>query len=179
MLPLGTLAPDFKLIDVSTAQWVCLADCQGTQGTLVIFTCNHCPFVKHILPELTQVCHDYLARGVGIVAINANDIAHYPDDAPDKMAALTKQHAWQFPYLFDATQATAKSYHAACTPDFFLFDAHHALVYRGQFDASTPGNDIPVTGDSLRAALDALAAGQPISTTQKPSVGCNIKWKTP
>lgn len=177
MLPLDTLAPDFMLQDVNTHKRVSFKDCQGSQGTLIMFICNHCPFVKHIVPKLTELCHDYLTRGVGVVAINANDVVHYPDDAPDKMAMLATQHAWQFPYLFDETQDTAKAYKAACTPDFFLFDSQQRLVYRGQFDASTPGNGIPVTGDSLQAALDALIAGQPAIEPQKPSVGCNIKWR--
>ncbi len=177
MQPLGTQAPDFTLTDVRHQQPLSLSDCRGPKGTLILFTCNHCPFVKHILPQLTLQCHAFLAQGIGIVAINANDIVHYPDDAPEHMAKLAIQYDWQFPYLFDETQNTAKAYHAACTPDFFLYDGHLRLVYRGQFDASTPGNAIPVTGDSLQTAVTALLADQPIDADQKPSIGCGIKWR--
>lgn len=176
MLPLNTLAPDFMLLNPRNNKLLALADCQGSKGTLIMFICNHCPYVKHILTELTRLCHHYLAEHIGMVAISANDIVHYPEDAPIHMAALAEQYAWQFPYLYDETQATAKAYQAACTPDFFLFDSHNRLVYRGQFDGSTPGNNFPVTGNSLKAALDALIAGESPLTEQKPSIGCNIKW---
>lgn len=177
MLPLGTQAPDFSLLDPRTNTKVGLRDIQGSKGTLVMFICNHCPFVKHILPELTAVCHQALKADIGVIAINANDIEHYHDDAPEHMASLADNLAWQFPYVFDDTQAIASAYQAACTPDFFLFDKDLTLVYRGQFDASTPGNNVPVTGDSLQQALNDLTAGNLINPEQKPSVGCNIKWK--
>lgn len=177
MLPLGTSAPDFSLPNSVDGKTLSYQDAQGSKGTLVMFICNHCPFVKHIVTELTKLCHDYLAKGIGVVAINANDINNYPDDAPEHMAELAKTMQWQFPYLFDESQTTAKAYQAACTPDFFLFDKDRRLVYRGQFDGATPGNNIPVTGESLTAALDALLAGTAINPEQKPSVGCNIKWR--
>ncbi len=139
--------------------------------------CNHCPFVKHIRQGLIQFARDYQAKGLAIVAINANDVANHPEDSPAKMAEDAKTFGYPFPYLYDESQATAQAYHAACTPDFFLFDADRKLVYRGQFDGSRPGNNVPVTGNDLRAAADAVLAGQPVSPEQNPSIGCNIKWK--
>ncbi len=175
MLPLGTPAPDFSLPEPATGQTLSLSDFQSALALLVMVICNHCPFVKHIRQGLIQFAHDYQPKGLAIVAISANDVANYPDDRPAKMAEEAK--TYPFPYLYDESQATAKAYHAACTPDFFLFDADRQLVYRGQFDGSRPGNNLPVTGNALRAAADAVLTGQPISPEQKPSIGCNIKWK--
>lgn len=176
MLPLGTIAPDFRLPDTH-GRTVTLADFNGKPALLVIFLCNHCPYVKHIRAGLAQLARDYQPRGVGIVGINANDVANYPADSPAKMAEEVKAAGYTFPYLYDESQAVAKAYRAACTPDIYLFDQARRLVYRGQFDASRPGNGIPVTGSDLRAALDAVLAGQPVSAAQTPSIGCNIKWK--
>jgi peroxiredoxin len=176
MLPLGTSAPDFRLPDTNRTT-VSLADFQDQPALLVIFMCNHCPYVKHIRAGLVQLAGDYQPRGVAIVAINSNDAANYPDDSPAKMAEEVKTVGYTFPYLYDESQAVAKAYRAACTPDLFLFDRGRRLVYRGQFDASRPGNGIPVTGKDLRAALDSVLAGKPTSTMQVASMGCNIKWK--
>lgn len=177
MLPLGTPAPAFALPDVVTGQNVSLAALPPAPATLVMFICNHCPYVKHVLAGLVQLGHDYVGRGVNLVAISSNDAAHYPDDAPDKMAALARSEGFPFPYLYDETQAVARAYQAACTPDFFVFDAGLRLAYRGQLDDSRPGNGKPVTGADLRRALDALLAGRPVDEHQIASVGCNIKWK--
>ena len=176
MLPLGTAAPDFKLPDTS-GKIVSLADFQGQAALLVIFMCNHCPYVVHLRAGLAQLARDYKAKNVGIVGINSNDAENYPSDSPAMMKNEVKAIGYTFPYLYDESQAVAKSYRAACTPDFFLFDRGRRLVYRGQFDASRPGNGIPVTGKDLRAALEATLAGQPTSTLQVASIGCNIKWK--
>ena len=176
MLALGTSAPDFRLLD-TTGKAVSLSDFRGAPALLVMFICNHCPYVKHIRAGLAQLGRDYQARGAALVAISANDATNYPDDAPARMKDEARAAGYTFPYLHDATQAVAKAYRAACTPDFFLFDRGRRLVYRGQFDVSRPGNGIPVTGNDLRAALDAVLAGKPPSTLQSPSMGCNIKWK--
>lgn len=176
MLPLGTTAPDFQLPDTN-GKIISLAAFKDKPALLVIFMCNHCPYVKHLRAGLAQLARDYLPRGAAIVGINANDVANYPEDSPAKMAAEVKSAGYIFPYLYDEPQTVAKAYHAACTPDFFLFDRGRRLVYRGQFDASRPGNGVPVTGKDLRAALDAVLAGKPPSTFQSPSIGCNIKWK--
>ncbi len=176
MLPLGTTALDFKLPDTN-GKTASLADFKGKSALLVLFICNHCPYVKHIRAGLAQLARDYLPRGVAIVGINSNDVANYPEDNPAKMKEEVKSAGYSFPYLYDESQAVAKAYRAACTPDIYLFDKNHKLVYRGQFDDSRPGNGIPVTGKDLRAALDAVLAGQPVSPNQKASVGCNIKWK--
>ena len=173
MLALNTLAADFKLLNPCNDKHVSFADCEGGKGTLVMFICNHCPFVKHVHDELIQLATDYQAKGIAFIAINANDIQSYPADAPDKM----KEMGYPFPYLFDATQETAKAYQAACTPDFYVFDQGLKCVYRGQLDDSRPGNNIPVTGHDVRAALDAVLAGKAVNPDQKPSIGCNIKWK--
>ncbi|MBL8247908.1 MAG: thioredoxin family protein [Candidatus Competibacter sp.] len=178
MLPLGTAAPDFSLSEPATGKTVALADFAAAPALLVLFICNHCPFVKHVRAELARFAREYQAKELAIVAISANDAAHYPDDSPAKMAEEAKSVGYVFPYLYDESQAVAKAYQAACTPDFFLFNADRRLVYRGQFDGSRPGNNIPVTGADLRAAADAALAGQPVSPEQKPSIGCNIKWKT-
>ena len=176
MLPLGTTAPDFKLPDTN-GKTVSLADFKDTPALLVIFMCNHCPYVIHIRAGLAQLARDYLPKRVAIVGINSNDVANYPDDSPAKMKDEVKSAGYLFPYLYDETQAVAKAYRAACTPDIYLFDKNRKLVYRGQFDDSRPGNGIPVTGKDLRAALDAVLAGKPVSENQKASIGCNIKWK--
>jgi peroxiredoxin len=176
MLPLGTTAPDFQLPDTA-GKSVSLADFKNSAALLVIFLCNHCPYVVHIRSGLAQLARDYAPRGVGIVGINANDVKNYPADSPAKMRDEVKSAGYIFPYLYDETQAVAKKYRAACTPDFFLFDGGRRLVYRGQFDASRPGNEIPVTGQDLRAALDAVLAGKTVSEKQTASIGCNIKWR--
>jgi peroxiredoxin len=176
MLPLGTSAPDFRLPD-TTGKFVALADFKNAPALLVMFICNHCPYVKHLRAGLAQLGRDYLPRGVGIVAINSNDVANYPEDSPARMKEEALAAGYSVPYLYDETQTAAKAYRAACTPDFFLFDRARRLVYRGQFDDSRPGNGVPVTGKDLRAALDAVLAGKQPSTFQAPSMGCNIKWK--
>jgi peroxiredoxin len=176
MLDLGTRAPDFSLPDVHGRK-VSLADFASAKVLVVLFICNHCPYVKHIRRGLAQVAHDYRPRGVAFVAINSNDVEQYPDDSPPNMAAEAEQFGYEFPYLFDESQAVAKAYRAACTPDIYVFDENRVLAYRGQFDDSRPGKDLPVTGADLRAAIDALLAGTPVSEDQVPSMGCNIKWK--
>ena len=177
MLPLGTPAPDFALKDVTSGKTVKLADFASKKALVVMFICNHCPYVKHVRDGLTAFGRDYAAKDVAIVAISANDAATHPDDAPDKLAAEARAQGWRFPYLHDETQSVAKSYSAACTPDFFVFDAQRKLVYRGQLDGSRPGNSIPSTGADLRAAVDAVLASKPVSPRQKASLGCNIKWR--
>jgi len=176
MLPLGTPAPDFSLPNID-GRTVALADVAGAKATLVMFICNHCPFVKHVADQLAALGRDYAGRGVGIVAISSNDVATHPADSPEQMVHEAEQRGYVFPYLYDQTQEVAHAYHAACTPDFFLFDGSRKLVYRGQLDASRPGNGVSVTGADLRAALDAVLAGRPVATDQIPSLGCNIKWK--
>ena len=176
MLPLGTTAPDFKLPDTN-GKTVSLAEFQDKPALLVLFICNHCPYVKHIRAGLAQLARDYLPRGAAIVGINSNDVENYPEDSPARMKEEVKAAGYLFPYLYDESQAVAKAYRAACTPDIYLFDKNRKLVYRGQLDDSRPGNGIPVTGKDLRAALDAALAGKPISPNQKASMGCNIKWK--
>ncbi len=176
MLPLGTKAPGFELPDTKGAL-VKLKDFQGAQALVVVFICNHCPYVKHLRNGLAQFARDYSPRGIGIVGINANDVDSYPADSPANMAKEAREAGYIFPYLYDAAQAVAKAYRAACTPDFYVFDREQRLVYRGQFDDSRPGNGVPVTGKDLRSALDALLGHQPVSRNQKASIGCNIKWK--
>jgi peroxiredoxin len=176
MLELGTRAPEFALPDTDGST-VSSEDFADAPALLVMFICNHCPFVKHVSAELAQLARDYTPRGAAIVAISSNDPQQYPDDGPDAMRAEKQSAGYDFPYLFDETQEVAASYRAACTPDFFLFDADRVLVYRGQLDDSRPGNGIPVTGRDLRAALDAVLAGDPVPADQRPSLGCNIKWK--
>src|SRR5262245_39599069 len=177
MPALGTRMPAFNLPDAVTVLTLSSKDLAGSRGTLVMFLCNHCPFVKHILPELKRIGQNYPGQGIGIVAINSNDIVAYPDDAPEHLKALAQSEGWSFPFLMDDSQEVAKEFQAACTPDFFLFDASGSLVYRGRLDESRPKTDIPLTGADLRAALDAVAAGRSPDADQKPSVGCNIKWK--
>jgi peroxiredoxin len=176
MLPLGTVAPDFKLPDTN-GRTAALADFKDQPALLVVFMCNHCPYVKHIRAGLAQLARDYLPRGAAILGINANDAANYPEDSPVRMKEEVRAAGYLFPYLYDETQAVAKAYRAACTPDIYLFDKGRKLVYRGQFDDSRPGNGIPVTGEDLRAALDSVLAGKAVAPDQKPSLGCNIKWK--
>lgn len=176
MLPLGTPAPDFSLPDVD-GRIVSLQDFKGSKGLVVAFLCNHCPFVIHIRSEFAKFAREYQPKGIAVVAINSNDPAAYPDDAPEKMKTEAQAAGYTFPYLFDETQSVAKAYRAACTPDLFLFDGQRKLVYRGQFDDSRPTNGILVTGSHLRAACDAVLAGRPIEEGQRPSIGCNIKWR--
>lgn len=176
MVPLGTSAPDFSLTNVD-GRTLSFADVAGPKGTVVMFICNHCPFVKHVADQLASLGRDYLPRGIGVVAISANDVSTHPADSPEQMVREAEERGYPFPYLYDDTQHVAQAYRAACTPDFYLFDADRALVYRGQLDPSRPGNDVPVTGRDLRAAIDALLAGKPPLSDQIPSLGCNIKWK--
>jgi peroxiredoxin len=177
MKELGSQAPDFQLRDVVTGTLISRADAAGPKGMLVMFICRHCPFVKHVQDELAKIGRDYAGRGVGIVAISSNDVASHPEDSPTKLAYQAQELQFTFPYLFDESQEVARAYDAQCTPDFFLYDAQGKLVYRGQLDDSRPGGDIPVTGRDLRAALDALIAGREIAAEQRPSLGCNIKWR--
>jgi peroxiredoxin len=177
MLPLGTSAPDFSLRDATTGRTVSLGDLDDKPVVLVMFISNHCPYVKHVAAELARVGSDYGAQGVGIVAIGSNDIENYPDDAPSRMVEFAAAHGFTFPYLYDETQEVALAYRAACTPDLYVFDTDRKLVYRGQLDGARPGNDVPVDGRDLRAALDAALDGAPVPEPQQPSAGCNIKWK--
>jgi peroxiredoxin len=176
MLPLGTRAPDFQLPDTNGKK-VSLANFEKANALLVIFMCNHCPYVKHIRAGLAQLARDYMPQDVAIVGISSNDVENYPQDSPRKMAEEARAAGYIFPYLYDETQEVAKAYRAACTPDIYLFDSEQRLVYRGQLDDSRPGNNVPVTGKDVRAALDALLAGKPLPSNQKASIGCNIKWK--
>jgi peroxiredoxin len=177
MLALGTAAPPFRLPDTVTGKTVALEDFAGKPALLVAFICNHCPYVKHILDGFTAFAREYTERGLAIVAISSNDVQTYPADSPDEMAKLAREKQFSFPDLYDESQDVARAYDAACTPDFFLFDAERRLVYRGQFDSSRPGSGQPVTGADMRAAADAVLAGRPVTIEQRPSVGCSIKWK--
>ena len=177
MLALGTAAPEFQLPDVVTGKTVALTSFADRPTLLVMFLCRHCPYVQHVQAELARLARDYQARGVGLVGISANDAEHYPDDAPHRLAEWATAQGFTFPLLYDASQQTAQAYTAACTPDFFVFDKARRLVYRGQLDDSRPGNGKPLTGRDLRAALDAVLAGTLPAQEQRPSVGCNIKWK--
>jgi len=176
MLPLGTAAPDFSLINID-AQTVSLSNFADAPALLVIFMCNHCPYVIHVADHLAQLAQEYTSRGVAVVGISSNDVANYPADSPEQMVAEAEARGYVFPYLYDETQEVALSYHAACTPDFFLFDGNQKLVYRGQLDSSRPDSGISITGEDLRAALDAVLAGNAPAEDQTPSLGCNIKWK--
>ena len=177
LLPLGSPAPDFHLTDVVTGKAVSRDDFAGEKGLLVMFICRHCPYVKHVQEELARMGRDYQGKGIGIVAISANDPVGVPEDAPENLKEQARQLGFTFPYLFDETQQVARAYTAVCTPDFFLFDGQRRLLYRGQMDDSRPGGKEPATGKDLRAAMEALLAGQPAPAEQKPSVGCSIKWK--
>jgi peroxiredoxin len=177
MLPLGTKAPHFTLIDTKDEQQKSLANLSGDVGTLILFICNHCPFVIHVNVQLVQLANDYASKGINCIAISSNDANNYPQDGPELMHKHAKTNHYPFPYLYDETQEVAKVYDAACTPDFFLFDAELTLVYTGQLDDSRPGNGIPITGKDLRTAMDALVTNEAVNPNQKPSMGCNIKWK--
>ncbi len=178
MLPLGTPLPPFRLPDVVSGKAVAESDVAGTKGLLVMFICRHCPYVKHVQHEIARIGRDYENSGLGIVAISSNDAVNYPDDAPASLRAMAQELGFTFPYCYDESQDIARAFHAACTPDFYLFDAHRKLAYRGQLDRSRPGNDLPVTGGDLRTAIDAVLAGNSVDPHQIPSLGCNIKWKS-
>ncbi len=177
MLALGTVAPEFKLPDTVSGQVKSLQELKSDKATVVMFICNHCPFVKHVNEQLVALANDYQPQSVAFVAISSNDVENYPEDHPDKMKEYALNLGYPFPYLYDESQEVAKAYKAACTPDFYIFDGDLKLVYRGQLDDSRPKSDIPVTGVDIRAALDDLLAGKPVSVEQRPSLGCNIKWK--
>jgi thiol-disulfide isomerase/thioredoxin len=177
MFPLGADAPLFSLPDVISGKNVSLTEQKSDIATVIMFICNHCPFVKHVQPELVRLANDYIPKGISFIAINSNDAVKYPDDSPEKMKEVAEEFKYPFPYLFDETQEVAKAYQAACTPDFYIFDKNLKCVYRGQLDDSRPGNEIPVTGESIRGALDQILNNEPVTVKQKPSLGCNIKWK--
>lgn len=176
-IPLGYLAPDFNLLNVIDNSYVSFENCKGKKGTLVMFICNHCPFVIHVRQQLVQLANDYLSKGIGFVAICSNDIVNYPDDSPEKMKLLAQEFHFPFPYLYDETQAIAKAYDAACTPDFSVFDSNNICIYRGQMDDARPSNEEPNNGKDLRKVFDYLLENKPLDFEQKPSLGCNIKWK--
>jgi peroxiredoxin len=178
MTPLGAPAPPFALPDTVSGRVVSLAELRSAHATVVLFICNHCPFVKLVQDQLAQLARDYQPRGVAFAAISANDAASYPDDGPEAIKALAERLGFTFPYLYDETQEVARAYQAACTPDIFIYDGDLKLAYRGQLDDARPGNGLPVTGRDVRQALDALLAGQPVDPNQRPSIGCNIKWKS-
>ncbi|HJS01621.1 MAG TPA: thioredoxin family protein [Flavobacterium sp.] len=177
MLPLGTKATDFLLPATNFNTNFNFNECKGQKGTLVMFICNHCPFVLHVIDEIVMIANDYRVQGLGIVAISSNDVVKYPQDAPEKMADFALENKIDFPYLYDESQNVAKTYQAACTPDFYLFDSEDLLVYRGQLDDSRPGNGIPVSGSDLRNAIDSIIYNRHLNEVQKPSIGCGIKWK--
>ncbi|MEL6672992.1 MAG: thioredoxin family protein [Bacteroidota bacterium] len=177
MIPLGTIAPDFALPDAISGETLALDDLASEKATVIMFICNHCPFVIHVLDEIVQLAADYQEKEVSVVAISSNDVNNYPQDGPDKMAALAQARGFSFPYLYDESQEVAKAYAAACTPDFYVFDREKACRYRGQLDSARPGNGEPVNGADLRTALDAVLNGQAVPEPQRPSIGCNIKWK--
>ncbi len=176
MLALGTIAPNFNLLDTVSGNYKTLENTKGEKGTVILFICNHCPFVIHVNPLITKLALEYQAKGISFVAISSNDIINYPQDAPHLMTELAKKENYSFPYLYDATQEVAKAYDAACTPDIYLFNNNLELVYRGQLDDSRPGNDLPLTGIDLCNAMDAVLTGKEVNSEQKPSIGCNIKW---
>lgn len=177
MVPLETKAPEFYLKDTNSNAWFSFSDLKGEKGTIVVFICNHCPFVHHVIEEVVRIANDYRVQGIGIIAISSNDVTKYPQDSPELMTEFAFENKMDFPYLYDETQAIAKAYDAACTPDFFLFDNQDKLIYRGQLDDSRPGNGISVSGTDLRAAIDSVIYNRIINPIQKPSLGCNIKWK--
>nr|WP_297786059.1 thioredoxin family protein [uncultured Allomuricauda sp.] len=176
MLPLGTKAPDFELLDTVSDKTFSLDDLKGNKATVVMFICNHCPFVIHVNPIIVKLAKEYQEKGIAFVAISSNDVENYPQDAPHLMKKKAEEENYTFPYLYDETQEVAKAYDAACTPDFYLFDGDMALVYRGQLDDSRPGNGVPLTGNDLKNAMDAVLQGKHVDADQKPSLGCNIKW---
>jgi len=178
MLALGTVAPEFSLLDTVSEKTMNLHSLNGEKGTVIMFICNHCPFVIHVNPEITKMAIEYQKKGIQFIAISSNDVEKYPEDAPHFMRIKAKAENYTFPYLYDEDQTVAKAYDAACTPDFFLFDKELKLVYRGQLDDSRPGNGLPLDGKDLRTAIENLIAGKQVNPTQKPSIGCNIKWKT-
>ena len=178
MLPLGTEAPDFSLPDTVSGETMSLADFRSDKATVVAFICNHCPFVKHLNEKMVEVANHYMQEGVAFVAISSNDVENYPDDSPENMKRLAAEVGYPFPYLYDESQSVAKAYDAACTPDFYVFDASMKCVYRGRFDDSSPGNGNPVTGKDLSDTLDCILAGEAVPSQQSPSMGCNIKWKS-
>ncbi len=178
MIPLGTIAPEFSLPDTVSGNSISLQAIKGEIATVIMFICNHCPFVKHIQDQLTLLGQDFHGEQISMAAISSNDVEHYPDDSPDKMKQLAVSQGYVFPYLYDESQEVAKAYQAACTPEFYIFDKGLKCVYRGQLDDSRPGNDIPVTGQNIRSALEAMLKNQPVNPDQKPSMGCNIKWKS-
>lgn len=177
MMPLGTTAPDFSLTNTVTGETVTLSSLKSDTATVIMFVCNHCPYVKHVQGELVKLANDYEPKGISFIAISSNDVVNYPDDSPEKMKEIAQNLGYSFPYLYDETQQVAQAYQAACTPDFYIFDKDLKCAYRGQLDDSRPKNDVPVTGKDIRAALDAILAEQPVNSDQKPSIGCNIKWK--
>lgn len=177
MMPLGTVAPEFTLIDTKTNTKKSLNEMKSNLATVIMFICNHCPFVKHVQKELINLANDYQKKGISFIAISSNDIVNYPEDGPSKMKEIAEKFQYPFPYLYDEFQQVAKNYQAACTPDFYVFDNNMQCIYRGQLDDSRPGNNISVTGKDLRNALDNVLTGKPIASVQKPSMGCNIKWK--
>lgn len=179
MIPLGTKAPDFRLTDTVTGKLVSLNEARSGVATVIMFICNHCPYVKHVQHELVNLAREYKTKGVSFIAVSSNDVSAYPEDSPEKMKETALRLGYPFPYLYDESQDTARSFKAACTPEFYIFDKDLLLVYRGQMDDSRPGNNKPVTGRDLRLALDALLSGQPVSDKQIPSIGCSIKWKKP
>ncbi len=176
MLPLGTQAPDFTLTNTDGLS-VSLSDFRDKKALVIIFMCNHCPYVKHVAPELTRVSNEYMPKGVGFIGVSSNDVVAHPEDSPEMMKVEAAKQGYKFPYLYDADQSVAMAYNAACTPDIFVFDSSHRLVYRGQLDDSRPKSDKPLTGKDLRIALDCILAGKQVSNEQRPSIGCNIKWK--
>jgi thiol-disulfide isomerase/thioredoxin len=177
MLPLGTPAPDFSLPDTVSGETLALAELKSDKATVIMFICNHCPYVRHVNPELIRVAREYQPRGVAFIAISSNDAERYPDDGPEQMKRVALELGYPFPYLYDQTQQVARAYQAACTPDFYLFDGTLKLAYRGRLDGSKPGNGVPLTGEDLRAALDAVLAGRAVKPKQAPSMGCSIKWR--
>ncbi|MCB8985453.1 MAG: thioredoxin family protein [Ardenticatenaceae bacterium] len=177
MLALGTTAPDFALTDTVSGKTISLTELKSDVATVIMFICNHCPYVKHVNKELARLARDYQTRGVTFVAISSNDVAAYPADSPEQMRLVAVEQGYPFPYLYDEDQSVARAYQAACTPDFYIFDAGMKLVYRGQLDDARPRNDVPVTGKDVRAALEAILAGEAVAAEQRPSIGCNIKWK--
>lgn len=177
MVELGTKAPAFTLKDVVSGEQKSLSQLKSDKATVIMFICNHCPFVKHVNKELVRLANDYIPKGISFIAISSNDVENYPQDSPDKMKEVAEEQGYPFPYLYDEIQKVAKAYQAACTPDFYIFDGDLNLVYRGQLDDSRPGNSEPVNGKDIRAALDNILTGKPVDENQKPSIGCNIKWK--